>query len=139
MTKIDKLVPGQEVFEDHWERAGNTTMRRWGVWSLHVVSVDLARQVVKASWNGNAVRDYYWGSWKKWKLVHPCLAIAKTIISSARKTWAPATDTDRQIAETLINAYAKDRLTQIEVRGKCRYMSARDEQSLRYMLQRTQD
>ena len=59
MIAIEKLSPGMEVYDVHSEQAGNTTMRRIGVWPVRIVSVDVERGVVTAHWNGNPARSFY--------------------------------------------------------------------------------
>lgn len=69
--KIEKLSPGMVVWDVHKERMGNTTMRSYASWAVLVISIDLNRQTVMASWNGNPARAYYKNSWSKWRKTEP--------------------------------------------------------------------
>ena len=52
--KFEKIVPGMTLLDIHGERAGNTTMRRTGLWKVEIVSVDVAHRSAVVKWNGNA-------------------------------------------------------------------------------------
>ena len=70
---FDKLKPGMIVYDVHSYRMGNTSLRSVGVWDVQIVSVDVTREVVTASWNGNPPKDFYRSSWSKWRLKKPKL------------------------------------------------------------------
>lgn len=71
--KLEKLQPGQIVFDVHSYRMGNTTMRTMGCWSVRIVAVDLERGTVRASWNHNDITTYYQRSWSKWREKKPLM------------------------------------------------------------------
>lgn len=52
--KFDKIRAGDTLLDIHREKAGNTTMSRWGCWKVRVISVDSANETAMVSWNGNA-------------------------------------------------------------------------------------
>lgn len=70
---IDKLKPGITVYDVGRSRMGNTTLRTVTVWTVRIVSVDVATNKVTARWNHNAERTYYQRSWSKWRLKQPVL------------------------------------------------------------------
>ncbi len=57
MIKIENIKPGQVVWDCHRYKAGNTTARTWGNWSVHVIEVH--DRFVVAKWNGNPPEKYY--------------------------------------------------------------------------------
>ena len=57
--KFEKIEAGMELLDIHTERAGNTTMRRLGVWHVRVLSVDREKRSAQVSWNGNRPETYY--------------------------------------------------------------------------------
>jgi hypothetical protein len=59
MATISKLKVGQELWDKHRVRAGNTTMMRWGVWRVVVKEIDPEHRWIIASWNGNTPRKMY--------------------------------------------------------------------------------
>ncbi len=71
--KLENLAPEQIVYDAHKSKMGNTTMRSMGVWQVKIISVDLERQTVEASWNDNSPRTYGKESWSKWRAVKPIL------------------------------------------------------------------
>ena len=58
MIKIESLKAGDVLYDVHSERAGNTTMRREGVWECYVRAVDPNGQWVEISRNGNPARRF---------------------------------------------------------------------------------
>lgn len=70
MIKIENLKPGQVVYDCHSHRAGNTTMRTWGVWNVEIREVHDDRVV--ASWNGNKPQ-IFWGREFRWLKNKPVL------------------------------------------------------------------
>lgn len=60
--KFERVKEGDVLWDYHSERAGNTTMRRWGNWPVKVVKLEerhgLPGAVVK--WNYN--REEWWGA-----------------------------------------------------------------------------
>jgi len=71
--KIEKLIPGMIVYDCHKEKAGNTSIKTWGVWKICIISVDIETGTVVAKWNNNPARVYGESSWKKWLLEEPLL------------------------------------------------------------------
>lgn len=70
--KLEKLKPGMVVWDCHSHRMGNTTLKSLGTWTVRIISVDLERRFVEASWNGNPPRKFY-RDWSKWRLEKPIL------------------------------------------------------------------
>jgi hypothetical protein len=50
---------GDVLYDYHSEQAGNTTMRRWGNWTVRVIEINHAEGWALVSWNGNPVRKKY--------------------------------------------------------------------------------
>jgi len=71
--KIENLKPGMTVYDVRSHKMGNTTLRSMGVWSVKIISIDLEKQSVECSWNGNAPRKVYRNTWSKWKAKQPLL------------------------------------------------------------------
>ncbi len=71
--KIESLKEGMTVYDVHSHRMGNTVLRTLGCWQVKIVSIDPEHQSVMASWNGNAVRNYYRGDWSRWRLKEPVM------------------------------------------------------------------
>lgn len=55
-VSFDKSKPGTVLYDVHSEKAGNTTMRRQGVWQVYIKEIDTEKRQVFASWNGNPAR-----------------------------------------------------------------------------------
>jgi hypothetical protein len=73
--KFEKIQPGMMLFDVHSERAGNTTMKRWGDWPVRVISVDADSKSAMVSWNGNEpTRRYHHRLRKLYAKVPPKLA-----------------------------------------------------------------
>lgn len=69
---INKLKPGDVVFDVHKERMGNTAMSREGCWRVIIKEVDVENGCVVASWNGNPARKIYARNGKfKWRKKQP--------------------------------------------------------------------
>jgi hypothetical protein len=71
--KISQLKPGMTVYDCHKYKMGNTSLSTYGVWLVHVVSVDENNGTIEASWNCNGVNRYRESEWKKWKLEKPVM------------------------------------------------------------------
>lgn len=56
MATLSKLRPGDILYDVHSERAGNTTMRRQGEWTVRVIEVHDDHAM--CSWNGNPATKY---------------------------------------------------------------------------------
>ena len=69
--RLEQLKPDQKVYDCHKQRMGNTTMTRMGTWTVKIVSVDLEKRGVYASWNGNPVQWYPERAVKKWRVNPP--------------------------------------------------------------------
>lgn len=69
--KIEKLIPGQIVYDVHSHRMGNTTMRTMGCWEVRIVSIDLEKGTVVATWNSNPAQTFYRNSIQKWREKKP--------------------------------------------------------------------
>lgn len=70
--KIEQLKPGMTVYDVHSHKMGNTTMRTMGTWQVRIISVDLDKGYVEASWNGNPSTKYYGRSFK-WREHKPVM------------------------------------------------------------------
>lgn len=57
--KFEKIKAGDRLYDVHSERAGNTTIRRQGVWDVRVISVNPEKRTAVVSWNGNPPQTYY--------------------------------------------------------------------------------
>ena len=55
-VKFETLKAGDLLYDCRYELAGNTTMKRWGVWTIRVVFVDHEKLSAQVSWNGNPAR-----------------------------------------------------------------------------------
>ena len=51
--KFENVKPGMVLYDRHREKMGNTTMSRWGEWTVRVIEVDLTNRRALVSWNGN--------------------------------------------------------------------------------------
>ena len=71
--KIESLKPGMVVYDVGRRKMGHTTVSTVSVWRVRIVSVDLERQTVQASWNGNAVQSFREASIRKWRKSAPLL------------------------------------------------------------------
>ena len=71
--KIDKLKPGQIVYDVGRHKMGNTTLSTVAVWSVRIVSVAEDGRSVVASWNNNKPHTYYARDVAKWRLSEPVL------------------------------------------------------------------
>lgn len=58
-VSFDKVNAGDTLWDCRYERAGNTTMRRWSCWTLYVVSVDREKRSAVIRWNGNREQTVY--------------------------------------------------------------------------------
>jgi hypothetical protein len=71
--KIDKLQPGQIVYDVGRVKMGNTTISTVAVWNVRIVSVDVDAGTVVASWNSNPERKYYGREIRRWRAKRPVL------------------------------------------------------------------
>lgn len=53
MAKLEKLNPGQILWDYHRYQMGNTTMTTMGEWPIKVIEIDLENNRALCSWNGN--------------------------------------------------------------------------------------
>lgn len=58
MIKIESLKAGEVLYDTHIEQAGNTAMRREGVWECYVREVASDGKWVEISWNGNPAQRF---------------------------------------------------------------------------------
>jgi hypothetical protein len=72
-VKLEKLHEGQIVYDVGRQKMGNTTISTVTIHQVIIVSIDVAKQVVTASWNGNTPRTYRENTWSKWRLTKPML------------------------------------------------------------------
>ena len=73
MAKIEKLKVGQVLYDKHKYKAGNTTMRRWGVWTVRVEEIDPDHKFIVASWNGNPAKKMFAFQVAKLKVKEPII------------------------------------------------------------------
>lgn len=73
MATIRKLKVGQIVYDKHQYKAGNTKMKRWGVYPVVIKEIDPDFRWVIATWNGNPARKYFESSVKQWKVKEPII------------------------------------------------------------------
>ena len=71
MASINRLKPGQIVFSIESYKMGNTNIRCKGLWEVRIVEVNLERNFVIASWNGNTPRKFLPQDIKKWRVNEP--------------------------------------------------------------------
>lgn len=69
--KIEKIKPGMTLYDVGRTKMGNTNISTVRIWTVSVISVDLEKRSVRASWNGNLPRDFFEYSWRKWRLKEP--------------------------------------------------------------------
>jgi len=63
MATLSKLKQGQVIYDKHKYKAGNTSLKKWGVWEVEVIEVH--EDHIIASWNGNKARKFYEAEIKK--------------------------------------------------------------------------
>lgn len=61
------------VYDVGRTKMGNTTLTTISVWPVGIISVNLEKRTVQASWNGNPARTYSEGKWSKWRAEKPVL------------------------------------------------------------------
>ena len=71
--KIEKLQPNMIVYDVGKHKMGNTNISTVAVWPVRVISIDLEKKTVLASWNTNQPRTFYERSIKKWRADRPVL------------------------------------------------------------------
>ncbi len=71
MASINKLQPGQIVYEVRRQKMGNTNISYGALFTIKIIEVDPEKQWVLASWNGNTARKYPLRSIKTWKVNKP--------------------------------------------------------------------
>ena len=53
MASINRIKPGQILWDYHRYRVGNTRMTKEGEWPVKVIEVDMVKRRALISWNGN--------------------------------------------------------------------------------------
>lgn len=71
MATLNKLKVGQVVYNVMVRRMGNTTVRREAVFPVRIVSIDLEKRCVVASWNHNSPVRFSERHVNKWRLKEP--------------------------------------------------------------------
>lgn len=71
MASINRLKVDQVLWTVTRQRAGNTRIMRNAVHAVRVISIDLEKRTVVASWNSNPSRTYYEYQIKSWKVKEP--------------------------------------------------------------------
>lgn len=71
MAKLEKLKPGDVLYDVHSRQMGNTTLRTIGVWQVKVIEVHENHALV--SWNTNPPQKWYRRQIEKLKTKKPVL------------------------------------------------------------------
>lgn len=71
MATLSKLAVGQTVYSVERRRMGNTTIVREAAFSVRIVSIDMEKRCVMASWNGNPPKRFSERHVTKWRLTEP--------------------------------------------------------------------
>lgn len=58
MASLNRLKPGDILYEVRREKMGNVNMYRTGWWEVKIISVDLEKRTAEVSWNGNPPRTF---------------------------------------------------------------------------------
>jgi hypothetical protein len=58
MVAFSTIKQGDELWDCHRHKMGNTTMTQMGAWRVKIISVDESARTVMASWNGNRPEVY---------------------------------------------------------------------------------
>ena len=58
-VKWESVNEGDQLWDVHSQRAGNTKMRRMGSWPVKIISIDHAAGKATVSWNGNAPKTWF--------------------------------------------------------------------------------
>lgn len=69
--KITSLTPGQIVYTVSKTKMGNTTISSTSIHQVKILSINLEKGMVEASWNCNGPRTYVRSQIAKWKLKRP--------------------------------------------------------------------
>jgi hypothetical protein len=69
--KLDKLTPGQQVWQIKRQKMGNTTIKVNSLYSIKVVEIDADKRRVLMSWNGNPAKWVGEKEVSSWKLTKP--------------------------------------------------------------------
>lgn len=71
MATMNKLVPGLVLYQVVRRKMGNTTLSTDATFPVRVISVDLMKRRVLASWNGNPPRLYTERQVLRWRRTPP--------------------------------------------------------------------
>ena len=71
MATLERLKPGQILYDVHGYQRGNTTMRAVGVWLVRVIEVDMERRRALVSWNSNSPEWRYERQISRYKVNDP--------------------------------------------------------------------
>jgi hypothetical protein len=80
--KFNSLNAGMTVYSVSKSKMGNTTIRTVSVHAVNVISTDLVKETVLASWNGNYPKTFHATQYTKWRKSKPILI--RSVIGSAR-------------------------------------------------------
>lgn len=53
MASIERLKPGQILWDYHKYKCGNSNIKKEGEWPVKIIEIDLKSRNVLRSWNGN--------------------------------------------------------------------------------------
>lgn len=59
MINVDLIKAGDELWDCHKVRMGNTTTSTTRCWPVKIISIDHARGMAVVSWNGNRNENYW--------------------------------------------------------------------------------
>ena len=71
MATITNIKPDQILYCIQRQKMGNTSVSIGSLYKLKVIEVDLDKNRVLASWNGNPPRYFYKHHIKQWKVNKP--------------------------------------------------------------------
>lgn len=71
MARLEKIKPGDVLYDVHSYRMGNTTLRSLGLWKVQVIEVH--ETYALCSWNGNTPTKFYHCQLSKLKTKKPIL------------------------------------------------------------------
>ncbi|MYM92541.1 hypothetical protein [Duganella vulcania] len=84
--KFETIRAGETYYTVKRQRMGNTTMSTVVVHPVKVISVDVERRTIRASWNDNPERAFFAGDYKSWRATRPVL------VGTLQKRLAPRED-----------------------------------------------
>lgn len=71
MASIKKMQPGQTLFEVKRNTGLSSFCGKYSTWPITIVEVNVEKNYVIASFNGNVPCKYYEPAFKKWRVNRP--------------------------------------------------------------------